>query len=60
MTQQEFEQQISNQTGESILTIRNFGFSPLRSVIPIEERENPLTVDWDLEQKTRNFNRRKP
>ena len=60
MTQRELERQISRQTGESILAIRNFGFSPLRSVIPVEERENPLMVDWDLEQKMRNFNRRNP
>ena len=50
MKQRELEQQISRQTGESIHTIRHLGFSPLQPVYPIEEREKPLMVDWDLEQ----------
>jgi hypothetical protein len=58
MTQRELERQISQLTGESVQMIRNIGFSPLQPVIPIEERDEPLVVDWDLEQQTRNFNRR--
>ena len=53
MTQKELEQQISRQTGDSIQTIRQLGFSPLQEVIPIEERQTPLMVDWDLEDRTR-------
>ncbi len=53
MKQREIEQQIANQTGESLQTIHHLGFSPLRAVHPIEEREKPLMVDWDLEQQTR-------
>lgn len=53
MTQRELEKEISQLTGESVHTIRNLGFSPLQPVSPIEEREKPLMVDWDLEQRTR-------
>jgi len=53
MTQQELERQISEQTGESIQTIRNLGFGPLQPFIPVEERATPLQVDWDLEFQTR-------
>ena len=49
MTQHELERQISEQTGESIETIRQRGFSPLQPVILIEERDKPLVIDWDLE-----------
>lgn len=54
MTQNEIEQQICRRTGESLQTIRQMGFSPLFTEFPIEERQNPLTVDWDLENLTRN------
>jgi len=47
MTQQELNHQIADQTGESIQTIESMGFSPLQSVIPFEERQEPLMVDWD-------------
>ena len=47
MTQRELNREIANQTGDSIQTINTMGFSPLRSVIPIEERQEPLIIDWD-------------
>lgn len=53
MTQKELERQISKQTGETIQTIRQLGFSPLRESIPVEERQEPLTVDWDLQDRMR-------
>lgn len=53
MTQRELERELSQKTGESVQTIRNLGFSPLQSVIPIEERDQPLMVDWDLEFQIR-------
>ena len=59
MTQQELNQEIANQTGESIHTIDAMGFSPLRSVIPIEERQKPLVIDWDLEERIRRVERRR-
>ncbi len=58
MTQRELEKQISEQTGESIQTILQLGFSPLRANTPIEERQEPLVVDWDLLESTRHFERR--
>lgn len=58
MTQQELERQISEKTGESIQAIRNLGFSPLRESIPVEERSQPLIVDWDSEERSRNYQRR--
>ena len=53
MTQQELNKEIANQTGESIHTINAMGFSPLRSVIPVEERQEPLVIDWDEVDRTR-------
>ena len=47
MTQRELNQEIANQTGDSVHTINAMGFSPLRSVIPVEERQEPLVIDWD-------------
>ena len=55
MTQRELNQEIANQTGESVHTINAMGFSPLRSVIPIEERQEPLVIDWDEVDRTRNL-----
>ena len=55
MTQQELNREIANQTGESIHTINAMGFSQLRSVIPVEERQEPLVVDWDEIDRTRNL-----
>ena len=54
MTQQELNHQIANRTGESIHTIESMGFSPLQSVIPIEERQKPLMVDWDALETIRH------
>ena len=36
MTQRELEKQISEQTGESIQTIRQLGFSPLRAICELK------------------------
>lgn len=55
MTQQELNQEIANQTGESVQTINAMGFSPLRSVIPVEERQEPLVFDWDEHDRIRNL-----
>ena len=57
MRQRELNQEIAKQTGESIDTIEVMGFSPLRSVIPVEEREEPLTVDWDEVDRRRSLQR---
>jgi len=53
MSQRELYQQIADSTGESINTIRNFGFSPLLPTIPMDERQKPLMIDWDLEDQFR-------
>lgn len=53
MTQRELNQEIAKHTGESIHTVKSRGFSPLRSFIPIEERQEPLTIDWDEQEKIR-------
>ena len=55
MTQRELNQEIANQTGESIQTINAMGFSPLREIIPIEERQEPLVIDWDEVDHIRNL-----
>ncbi len=55
MTQRELNQEIANQTGESVHTINSMGFSPLREIIPIEERQEPLVIDWDEVDRTRNL-----
>ena len=55
MTQRELEREIANQTGETINTIRTLGFSPLRATIPIEERQEPLMVNWDEVDRMRNL-----
>ena len=58
MTQRELNREIANHTGESSHTIHAMGFSPLRSVIPVEERQEPLVVDWDEVDRIRNRNLR--
>ena len=55
MTQRELNREIANQTGDSIQTINTMGFSPLRSVIPIEERQEPLIIDWDEVDRIRQL-----
>jgi hypothetical protein len=40
-------QQVANKTGEDVDVIRRMGFSPL-GPNEIEERHEPLVVDWDL------------
>jgi hypothetical protein len=54
MTQRELDREIASQTGESVQTIKSMGFSPLRETIPIEERQEPLMVDWDEFDRRRN------
>ncbi len=41
------DQQVANKTGEDVDVIRRMGFCPLGPV-EIEERQEPLMVDWDL------------
>lgn len=57
MSQQELNQEIANQTGESIQTIISIGFSQLRISIPVEEWEQPLVVDWDELDRNRYLRR---
>ena len=57
MTQRELDREIAGQTGESIQTIKNMGFSPLRETIPVEERQKPLMVDWDDLDQSRSLRR---
>ena len=57
MNQRELDREVAAKTGESICTIRGLGFSPLTAVIPFEERAKPLVIDWDQEQRFRNFER---
>ncbi|QEG22040.1 hypothetical protein MFFC18_19010 [Mariniblastus fucicola] len=54
MTQRELEREVASQTGETFQTIRSLGFSALRETIPIEERQEPLMVDWDEVDRRRN------
>lgn len=58
MTQRELNREIASQTGETIQTIKSMGFSPLQETIPIEERDEPLVVDWDEVDRNRNFRKR--
>lgn len=46
MTQAELDRQIAEATGESLRTISQRGFVPLRPIAYERERE-PLVVDWD-------------
>lgn len=55
MTQQELVREVANQTGESIQTINSLGFSPLRPVVPIEERQEPFMIDWDELDRIRHL-----
>ena len=55
MKQYELNQEIVNQTGESLHTIKSMGFSKLKPVIPIEERQEPLMMDWDEHDRIRNL-----
>ena len=57
MTQRELNQEVAGQTGETVETIQSLGFSPLRESIPIEEREEPLMVDWDEVDRNRILRR---
>lgn len=47
MTQRELNREVANQTGETIQTIQALGFSQLIPELTVEERREPLTVDWD-------------
>ena len=55
MTQRELNREVASQTGESIRTIQSLGFSPLREIIPVEERQEPLMVDWDEVDRNSNL-----
>ncbi len=47
MTQAELNREIAIATGESCNTIAQLGFSPLWPK-PYERDREPLTVDWDV------------
>lgn len=53
MPQDDLNRQVANRTGEDIATIRCMGFSPL-AAIEVEERDEPLWVDWDQLEASRN------
>lgn len=59
MKQKELERQVSQRTGESTQTIRRLGFSPLLEIVPFEERQQPLMIDWDALDQFRNERRRR-
>ena len=46
MTQADLYLEIANATGESIRTVAEMGFVPLTRG-PIERDRDPLVVDWD-------------
>jgi hypothetical protein len=46
MTQAELNQEVAKATGETVGTVSERGFSPLWP-IPYERDREPLTVDWD-------------
>ena len=46
MKRYEIEQQVAATTGDDLSTIRRLGFSCLTLNV-IEERDEPLVVDWD-------------
>ena len=47
MTQAELNREVARQTDETIRNIKALGFSLLSPSVPVEERLEPLTVDWD-------------
>ena len=52
MTQAEMNREVASATGESVSTISKMGFVPLTPV-PFERDREPLVVDWDQLEKTR-------
>lgn len=55
MTQAELNREIARATKESVATIAHMGFVPL-TPFPLErEREQPLFVDWDELDKSREM-----
>ena len=58
MLQRDLNREVANQTGESVQTINAMGFSPLRTAIPVEERQEPLVIDWDEVDRNRYRNLR--
>jgi hypothetical protein len=52
MTQAELDRQIADATGESLRTISQMGFVPLRPLAYERDRE-PLVVDWDALDRDR-------
>jgi hypothetical protein len=53
MPHDDLNRQVATKTGEDIATIRRMGFGPL-AAIEIEERDEPLWVDWDQLEASRN------
>ena len=54
MTQAELYRQIAEATGESIRTVAEMGFVPLTRG-PVESDRDPLTVDWDALDASREM-----
>ena len=52
MPYNDLDQQVAECTGEDVATIKRLGFSPL-GPLQMEERTEPLVVDWDLLAATR-------
>lgn len=57
MTQQQLDRAVAQATGESLATVRRYGFSlgtPLAILDPdADEQAPPQTVDWDAYESTR-------
>ncbi|MDB4794460.1 hypothetical protein OAG51_03470 [Pirellulaceae bacterium] len=55
MNQRELEKQVADRTGETKSLVSRVGFSLLQENIPFEERQEPLVVDWDQEDRCRYY-----
>ncbi len=53
MTQSELNREIAKATGETVKTISQCGFVPLTHHFPYEQDREPLSVDWDEVDATR-------
>ncbi len=53
MTQFELNREIAKATGETVKTISQRGFVPLTHCFPYEQDREPLIVDWDEVDATR-------
>jgi len=52
MTQAELNREVARATGETVSTVSQMGFVPL-TVVPYEQDRDPLVVDWDERDESR-------